>query len=318
MIDLFCIQASILPNALEDNILIGWSKLRGAAATIDFQLSQQKLVGGQTFPRAKHPERHTIVPTISFPEERTKAMLKKCKAKGVSISAALFAICNIAWARMGNGSKELPALMYSALNLRPYFTVKRPSPWDSYWFIAIGYFNVILPNFLPADRDRVEAMFWHRARLAKEQSASAAKHPLLISRTHAMARERGARARAWGKEDDEKENGTWVPPVPSTNAESSPREPVLPSRPKAPSSALIGLSLLGNLDGMYKHAQFPDVKLHTLTTGSRQRHGAMLLFGYTFVGKLWVSLGYDKNGFADGVVDKFWTEALQAIDEFLL
>ncbi|GJE85813.1 hypothetical protein PsYK624_018920 [Phanerochaete sordida] len=310
-------DASILPTALEDNMPITWNKLRGAAASVDFEISQQKLVGGQAFPKRKHPERHTIVPTISFPEDRTKVMLKKCKAKGVSISAALFAICNVAWARTSDSSKELPALMYSALNLRPYFTVKRPSPWDSYWFISIGYFNVILPSFVPSDRTRAETTFWHRARSAKEQSARAAKHPLLVSRTQEMAKVRGARARAWGREDDEKENGTWTPPTPSANAVPH-REPVLPARAKVPSTALIGLSLLGNLDGMYKHATFPNIKLHTLTTGSRQRHGAMLLFGYTFVGKLWVSLGYDENGFAEGVVDKFWTECLQAIDEYLV
>lgn len=280
-------------------------------------MSQQKLIGGQAFPRRKHPERRTVVPTISFPENRTKAILKKCKANGVSISAALFAVCNVAWARASDSSKELPALMYSALNLRPYFTVKRPSPWDSYWFISIGYFNVILPSFVPSDRERAQTTFWHRARQAKEQSARAAKHPLLISRTQEMAKERGGRARAWGKEDDEKERGTWVTPSPAASAETSPREPVLPARIKAPSAALIGLSLLGNLDGMYKHANFPGIKLHTLTTGSRQRHGAMLLFGYTFVGKLWISLGYDENGFAEGAVDKFWTECLQAVDEFL-
>lgn len=303
---------------MENNIPTKWGKLHRAAATVDFQISQQKLVGGQAFPRRKDPERHTIVPTIAFPEDRTKAMLKKCKANGVSISAALFAVCNVAWARMGHGAKDLPSLMYSALNLRPYFTVKRPSPWDSYWFISIGYFNVILPSFLPSsDRDQVvEATFWHRARQAKEQSAWAAKNPLVVSRTHEMARERGARARAWGREDDEKEKGTWVPPA--AEAEATPKEAsLLPARAKVTSSALIGLSLLGNLDGMYKHAAFSDIRLHTLTTGSRQRHGAMLLFGYTFVGKLWVSLGYDQNGFADGVVDKFWIEALQAIDEFL-
>ncbi|EKM61320.1 uncharacterized protein PHACADRAFT_247854 [Phanerochaete carnosa HHB-10118-sp] len=309
-------DSSMLPAALEDNIPMTWSKLRSAAATVDFQMSQQKLIGGQAFPRRKHLERRTIVPTISFPEDRTKAMLKKCKAKGVSISAALFAICNVAWARTSDGSKELPSLMYSALNLRPYSTVKRPSLRDSYWFLSIGYFNVILPSFVSEDRTRAEITFWHRARQAKEQSARAAKHPLLISRTQEMAKERGARARAWGKEDDEKEKGTWTPPTPSANTEP-PREPVLPARAKVPSTALIGLSLLGNLDGMYKHANFSRIKLHTLTTGSRQRQGAMLLFGYTFVGRLWVSLGYDENGFSEGVVDKFWTECLQAIEEFL-
>lgn len=307
---------SILPGALEDYMPMKWSRLRGVAAGVDFRMSQQKLVGGQAFPRRKHPERHTVVPTLAFPEARTKAMLKKCKANGVSISAALFAVCNIAWARMGEGSRELPALMYSALNLRPYFTVKRPSPWDSYWFIAIGYFNVILPNFFPDDKTQAEGTFWYRARQAKEQSARAAKHPLLVSRTHEMATERGARARAWGKEDDEKERGTWVPPARAARPEAS-VESVVPARANVPSTALMGLSLLGNLDGMYKHATFPSIKMHTLTTGSRQRHGAMLLFGYTFAGKLWISLGYDENGFAEGVVDRFWSEAIGAVEEFL-
>ena len=214
---------------------------------------------------------------------------------------------------MSGGSREMPILMYSALNLRPYFTVKQPAPWNSYWFLAIGYFNVILPNFLPGDK--VEATFWHRARLAKEQSTKAAKNPMIVSRTHEMARERGERARGWAKEDDERANGTWVPPA--KNVESEPKEPVLPPRAKVSSTALMGLSLLGNLDGIYKHANFPSIKLHTLTTGSRQRHGAMLLFGYTFAGKLWISLGYDENGFAEGVVDKFWTESIACVDEFL-
>ena len=159
-------------------------------------------------------------------------------------------------------------------------------------------------------------MFWHRARQAKEQSAKAAKHPLLLSRTHEMAKERGERSRRWGKEDDEKAAGTWVPPTPAAPS-SEPREPVLPARGKAPSTALIGLSLLGNLDGIYKHATFPNIKMHTLTTGSRQRNGAMLLFGYTFAGKLWVSLGYDENGFPEGVVERFWGEAIGAVEEFL-
>ncbi|KAL6310142.1 hypothetical protein BKA93DRAFT_722468 [Sparassis latifolia] len=308
-------DASILPQALEHNMPLSPSRFRRAAAKVDFQMSQQKLVGGQAFPRQKHAERQTVVPTLAFPEDRSKAMLKKCKANGVSISAALFALCNVAWARMGGGERALPVLMYAALNLRPYFTVKRPALWDSYWYLAIGYFNVVLPNFLPADQNRVEAIFWHRARQAKDQSTHAAKTPLVPSRTHEMARERGERACGWAREDDEKEKGTWVPPAPA--APSAPREPVVPARVEAPSAALIGLSLLGNLDGIYKHATFPSIELHTLTTGSRQRHGAMLLFGYTFKGKLWVSLGYDRNGFKGDVVDRFWTELLKGIDEFL-
>ena len=117
--------------------------------------------------------------------------------------------------------REMPTLMYSALNLRPYFT-KPPSSslWNSYWYLAIGYFNVILPSFLPSGVPSQEPTFWLRARQAKEQSTRAAKNPLVASRTQEMARERGARARAWGKEDDEREKGTYVPPAPAPAPES--------------------------------------------------------------------------------------------------
>ncbi|KAI1789818.1 hypothetical protein LXA43DRAFT_892212 [Ganoderma leucocontextum] len=313
-------EECVLPCALEDNMPLSSARFRRVAANVDFQLSQQRLVGGQTFPRRKHPERRTIVPTVSFPEDRTKAILKKCKANGVSISAALFAVCNVAWARMGEEScnRKLPMLMYSALNLRPYFSRKPMAElWASYWYLAIGYFNVILPSFLPSGStpEGQEPTFWLRARQAKDQSTKAAKSSLVASRTHEMSRRRGEQARAWGREDDEREKGTWVPPPPVPAAPKT--ESVFPARAKAPSSALIGLSLLGNLDGMYKHAAFPNAELHTLTTGSRQRHGAMLLFGYTFKGKLWISLGYDENGFADGVVDRFWKEAVDCVDQYL-
>ncbi|OJT08171.1 hypothetical protein TRAPUB_933 [Trametes pubescens] len=312
---------SVLPPALEDNMPLPPSRFRRAAAQVDFQLSQQRLIGGQVFPRRKHPARHTVVPTVSVPEERTKAILKKCKAHGVSISAALFAVCNVAWARTrtsgGPGSSvAAPTLMYSALNLRPYFSVPRPAPRDSYWFLAIGYFNVVLPGFLPSTPEAAEKSFWLRARQAKEQSTCAAKSPLVASRTHEMAQERGARARMWAKEDDEREAGTYVPPAPPA-VPAEPRESVYPVRAKSSAAALIGLSLLGNLDGVYKHAAFPDAELHTLTTGSRQRQGAMLLFGYTFKGRLWISLGYDSNGFEEGVVERFWKEAMDCVDEFL-
>ncbi|KZT02437.1 uncharacterized protein LAESUDRAFT_738728 [Laetiporus sulphureus 93-53] len=315
---------NVIPRSLEDNLPSSSdSRFKRAAEQVDFHLSQASLVGGQAFPRCKHPERHTIVPTVSYPPELTKAMLRKCKEHGVSISAALFAVCNVAWARLGRTSSELPMMMYSALNLRPYFTKsksleeeKEKLLWDSYWFLAIAYFNVVLPSLLPTGAEAQERMFWHRAREAKTQSAKAVKNKMIVSRTREMAKERGVRARAWGREDDEKENGTWVPP-PKTSDDAPSVKKILPARAPASSAALMGLSLLGNLDGMYAHATFPGIKLHTLTTGSRQRHGAMLLFGYTFAGKLWVSLGYDENGFEEGVVDGFWKELVRCVEEFL-
>jgi hypothetical protein len=197
-------------------------------------------------------------------------------------------------------------MMYSALNLRPYIMANKALN-DSYWYLAIGYFNVILPGFLPRSSD-ISATLWHRARSAKMQSTNAVKNPMTVSRSREMARERGTRARAWAKEDDDKANGIWRAPAPP---------PKKPSE-RPPSNALIGLSLLGNLDGIYKHSSFSDIELHTLTTGSRQRSGGMLLFGYTFVGKLWLSLGYDENGFEKELVEKFWRTVLSCTDEYLI
>jgi hypothetical protein len=207
--------------------------------------------------------------------------------------------------------------MYTALNLRPNLKAEKALS-DSYWFIAISYFNIILPTFLPQSSD-IESTFWHRARLAKKQSTEAAKNPLIVSRSIEMARERGSRARIWAKEDDDKAAGVVspAPPPPPSSLDNTPVPESLVPSSKAPSMALIGLSMLGNLDGMYKHAEFPKIKLHTLTTGSRQRPGSMLLFGYTFVGKLWVSLGYDENGFDKEVINKYWANVLSAIDELL-
>ncbi|KAG5647756.1 hypothetical protein DXG03_008479 [Asterophora parasitica] len=294
-----------LPSALEDRLSAPTGKFKRAASRIDFQRNQEKLIGGHTFPK-KVGSRHTIVPTVSIDEGRTEHLLKRCKANGVSISSALFAICNIAWAKTSGEKPEMPTLMYSALNLRPYLQANKTLN-DSYWFLAVGYFNVVLPGFLPRSGD-LAATFWHRARSAKTQSTDAAKNPMTVSRAREMAIERGVRARAWAKEDDEKAAGTWkAPPL-------APKK--TPTRP--PSSALIGLSLLGNLDGIYKHAAFPEIKLDTLTTGSRQREGGMLLFGYTFVGKLWLSLGYDENGFDKEVVEKFWDNVLDFTSEYLI
>lgn len=69
---------------------------------------------------------------------------------------------------------------------------------------------------------------------------------------------------------------------------------------------------------MYKHATFPDIKLHTLTTGSRQRPGAMLLFAYTLAGRLFLSLGYDVNAYPEGSVEAFWQAMLDGVQEFLV
>ncbi|EIN13965.1 hypothetical protein PUNSTDRAFT_95410 [Punctularia strigosozonata HHB-11173 SS5] len=300
-------NAATLPVPLEDKLPQTHGKFQQVAAKLTFKAEQRRSFGGHVFKRKGGKTRHTIVPTVSFDAVRTQSMLKKCKANGVSISAAIFALCNIAWARVKDSKDDLPMMMYSALNMRPY--CGETNGHASYWFLAVGYFNVVLPSFL-SKSSKAEKIFWHRARAAKEQSSRAAKSPLVAVHAREMASERAARARAWGKEDDEKERGVWVPPPPKPEAARS-------EQPIVPSVALIGLSLLGNLDGMYKHVSYPDVQLHTLTTGSRQRPGGMLLFGYTFASKLWISLGYDENGFDEVQIARFWNTLTLAVDEFL-
>lgn len=199
-------------------------------------------------------------------------------------------------------------MLYSAINLRPYLspTPEKPLKNDPF-FLSIGYFNVVLPSFFPEDNIAQTKTFWHRAHLAKNQSLKAGKSAFVVPRSRLMAEQRAQRARAWAKEDDERASADSKAPALASAASSL----------KAPSVCLIGLSLLGNLDGIYEHSAFSEIKLHTLTTGSRQRPGGMLMFAYTFVGMLWLSLGYDESGF-DNTVEKFWGEFLTCVDEFLV
>ncbi|KAH6892847.1 hypothetical protein BKA70DRAFT_1119206 [Coprinopsis sp. MPI-PUGE-AT-0042] len=281
-------------------------RIYGAIATVDHLLNQRKQIGGHVFPRRSGQTRHTIVPTVSFDAEKTKKILQNCKENGVSISSAVFSLCNIAWARTNSSNPEEPVLMYSALNLRPYLRANEELN-SSYCFLTIGHFNVVLPSFLPKDSSKHTSTFWHRARSVKTQTAKVAKSPVFVPRCQLMAKERGLRARIWGMQDDGVECKL-----------SMPKPTIFESDTPAPSKALIGISLLGNLDGIYKHQAFSSITLHTLTNGSRQRKGAMLLFGYTFAGKLWLSLGYDVNGFDDEVVQRFWQRVLAGVDELLV
>ena len=99
---------SALPAPLESRLPPALSTFQRAACEVEFRCAQDRLIGGQSFARAAHGARHTVVPTVSFDADTTKQVLKKCKAEGVSIAHALFAVCNIAWARVGGGRAELP------------------------------------------------------------------------------------------------------------------------------------------------------------------------------------------------------------------
>jgi hypothetical protein len=117
-----------------------------------------------------------------------------------------------------------------------------------------------------------------------------------VSRAVQMASVRASRAR-----------GLPQPPCPI--------EPVIPP---APSAALLGLSLIGNLDRTYTRASYPpSVQLHSVTTASRLKPGGMLLLEHTFGDKLWLHLCWDQMGFEAGQVERFWEELKGTVEEFL-
>jgi hypothetical protein len=177
--------------------------------------------------------------------------------------------------------------MYTAINLRPHIS----KPVSTHWYLALTYFNIILPSFLPASA----AVFWHRARLVKSQTQRTVQSPFLISRALQMASTRASRARG-------------LPPPP----------PIEAIAPPAPSAALLGLSLIGNLDRTYTRASYsPSVRLHSVTTASRLKPGGMLLLEHTFGDRLWLHLCWDEMGFEEGQMERFWEGLKGAIQEFL-
>ncbi|ORX40986.1 hypothetical protein BD324DRAFT_647886 [Kockovaella imperatae] len=356
--------SATIPGSLEDRIpqVGNGSRFASTVGKIDNKANDDKLIGGQSFPsNSKKMDRRTVVPTFAYSPEETKRILGKCKENGVTIAHAMFALCNIAWARRVTNpdARQHPCLIYSALNLRPNMIKAETEP--SYFHLAVGYFNIVLSSLIPSSLSASE-LFWHRARQTKAQTIKAVKSPFVVARSRETNRIRRERAIKWAKIDDEEErkkqeanvapNGglglglgsvqpdskitTGTPSTPgpkfaplratqNTPDMRAPPTPTTPSPlskpsilPPASQKALMGVSMLGNLDGMYKHASYPDIHLQALTTGSRQRPGGLLLFAYTFAGKLWMSLGYDVNGFQEGVIEGFWEEVQNLVKEVML
>ncbi|ELU39596.1 hypothetical protein AG1IA_06370 [Rhizoctonia solani AG-1 IA] len=305
-----------LPRSMEAALPALPNGLRRAIGMVDDQLLSTKQIGGQSFPKVKGATRKTVVPTVSFDKERTKKILACCKANGVSVSSAVFALCNIAWAKLlarGVVTAEMGAKLIVSLSRPRRARAHAPST------------GRILPSFIPSESASIHRTFWHRARLAKAQSAAAVKSQFIISRTQLTASKRKEQAIKWAKIDDGEAARTRTGLLTPATTPIKEQPPALPnveprasrSNPTPPSTALMGLSLLGNLDGMYTHAAYGPIKLDALTTGSRQRAGAMLLFSYTFVGKLWLCFGYDENGFDRAVVEEFWKEVVGGVDEMI-
>lgn len=183
-------------------------------------------------------------------------------------------------------------MLYTAANLRSHLA---PQSSTSQWFLALTYFTISLPAFFPAN-----ASVWHRARLAKAQMQGAVRSPLLPARALLSA---AARARR-------------IPASPSAFA-PPPESPALPTRPAA-SAALLGISLIGDLDRTYLRTAYgAGVHLHSVATASRLKPGGLLLLGHSFGGRLVLQLCWDSMGFAEGEIERFWTALTNAVSEFL-
>ncbi|KAF8217762.1 hypothetical protein K438DRAFT_1795604 [Mycena galopus ATCC 62051] len=285
----------ILPANVESRLSAPSSAFGKAACKINYLQALSREIGGHSLSRIQHGPKRTIVEECEFSEAQTSAILAKCKTNGVTVNHALVALCNIAWARCTSQTLELPMMLYTAANLRSHLA---PHSSTSQWFLALAYFTISLPAFPPAN----DAGIWHRARLSKAQMQTAVRSPLLPARSLLSAASR-ARSRRTPSPSD------FVPP--------SSESPELPKRPAA-SAALLGISLIGDLDRTYARAAYgPGVQPLSVMTASRLKPGGLLLLGHSFGGRLALQLCWDSMGFAEGEVERFWTALTSAVPELL-
>ncbi|KAG7088574.1 hypothetical protein E1B28_012553 [Marasmius oreades] len=313
----------ILPLAAETRLkplISDTSRWAKAASEVNIAQTLRKEIGGHTFPRTPRGPQNTVLNEFAFTEEETSRILAKCKKHAVTINNAMFIVCAVAWARVlgVKGKWEDPVMMYTAINLRPFLS---PPPSiggshsPSYWFVALSYYNIVLPSFPPAptpegkDSER-HGVFWYRTRNVKAQTRKiVVNSSFLKDRALRMADFRAARVipRGRGKE-------VVLPTLPSQASEA-----------QAPSKCLLGLSLIGNLDSVYTRSSYardennrPKIDLQTVTTASRQKQGGMLFLEHTFAGRLNLHLCWDENGFEDKVVEAFWDGVRGVVREYLL
>ncbi|KAG6841064.1 hypothetical protein C0991_002275, partial [Blastosporella zonata] len=297
-----------LPPAFEVRCAVPRGKFPKAVSKVNFLMTRENEIGGHKFVRHQRAPQRTIFVERVFDETKTKQILKRCKENGVTINHAIEAACGVAWAQVASLSNEHnrdafkdPVMVYTAINLRPHLLAS-PAPDPTYWFLALTYFTLVLPSFPPSSK----RAFWLRAKSAKAQTHAAIQSPLLVHRALEMAAERAGRARN--------------KPQPVLNVAkllNTTTGKLLPG--PAPSAALLGLSLIGNLDATYDRRAYPQFVLKDVTTASRQKAGGILFLVHTFGGRLWLQLFYDQEGFGgEGEVNRFWEEMGKCIEEFLL
>jgi hypothetical protein len=96
-----------IPTSMEDKLPKPSSEFKRIIGVDEYLRSEKRLVGGQGFPRnPKKMERKTVVPTFAYTPEETKMILGNCKKNGVTIAHAVFALCNLAWARLARDQTD--------------------------------------------------------------------------------------------------------------------------------------------------------------------------------------------------------------------
>lgn len=151
----------------------------------------------------------------------------------------------------------------------------------SYWFTALGYFNIILPSFLPKPNDLV-GCFWHRARSARAQTIVSTNSPLLVPKSLVMSAGRQARAQGQGQ-----------PP-------SVPRDHPQP-RPEQGSMRHLAFRKLGqDIHPRRVRAERRAPQCHD--SESVASSGIPALGAYL----PWFHLVWDQKGFGAGTVERFW------------
>ena len=150
---------------------------------------------------------------------------------------------------------------------------------------------------------------------------------MLVSRSQVQSVERSKRAKVWAKEDDDLLAGASTSSPPGAPiALPTLSKPIIPSTASAAASsppppltaALVGLTLLGNLDDIFVASSYPAIELTSFMAHTRKTQGKILISTHTFQGRLYLSLGWDAHGFRKGIVEEFWERVSDGVEEFLM
>lgn len=248
-----------------------------------------------------------------------------------------------------------PMLMYTAINVRSQLAAVESGTSSTFaldhFHLALGYLNLVFPSFIPRrtssrtteeQAKHEEAIFWHRARSVKKQHAGFVKQAIFGKRTIGVYKDRAARATQFAQEDDAAdprlryaawEEGREVPTAAAKSnsvVTTGPQQLDVsrliaksghgpsPLLPKAPSLALLGLSLIGDLDRIYERSAYGPITLHNLIPSYRKNKGGMLVACRTLAGSMTVNLVLDVEGFDRPIIEEFWDNIRHCVREYMV